>query len=353
MEKITSPEKIFLIHGNQELLIKETSNNLIDQILEDRERDLCLERFNMEEIIKLSGISKKNSVDDFLISIETFPMLSNVKVILIDNFELIKIPKGSNDNPSINKLIQSLTNVMKNLPDYLWFIFLSKATKEKDFNKNIYQLIKKNWRIKKFVTYDNSSPNSWVLQRAKTKGLKMSHETAQLFIDIVGNDLSDLNHELEKMSILFSKEDFSEDHIRRNIRGHKNFSIFRMTEALSNKELLPAVEVLDNQLKTNPYDHVRIFAVIVMQFRKLINIKIMSTQSINNTDILSKISLPPFLGKQLIKQASNFTIYELTNIYLELALVCLRVLIPKAGLPHGVTGLVRPIGDRPSPPPCG
>lgn len=29
------------------------------------------------------------------------------------------------------------------------------------------------------------------------------------------------------------------------------------------------------------------------------------------------------------------------------------VLTPRAFLPHGVTGLLRPIGVRPSPPPCG
>jgi hypothetical protein len=40
-------------------------------------------------------------------------------------------------------------------------------------------------------------------------------------------------------------------------------------------------------------------------------------------------------------------------MYFELALVDFLVLIPKAGLPQGVTGLARPIGDRPSPPPWG
>ena len=34
-------------------------------------------------------------------------------------------------------------------------------------------------------------------------------------------------------------------------------------------------------------------------------------------------------------------------------LVWLLVLIPNAGLPQGVTGFGRPIGDLPSPPPCG
>jgi len=40
-------------------------------------------------------------------------------------------------------------------------------------------------------------------------------------------------------------------------------------------------------------------------------------------------------------------------MYLLLAFVLFLVLIPKAGLPQGVTGFGRPIGDLPSPPPCG
>ena len=325
MNKIKSPEKICLIHGNQQLLIEETCKSIIDQILEDREQDWCLERFNVEEIIKLSGISENKSIDEFFISIETLPMLSDIKIILIENFDLIKKTNKKIEDSSNTRLYESIKNIIKNPPDCFWFIFISKAIKESDFNKKLYQLIKDYWRINKFVSYENNSPTKWLLQRAKIKGLTMSFETAQLFIDVVGNDLSDLNNELEKMSLIFSDTDVSEELIKKNIRGHKNFSIFRMTESLSNKDLLPALEILDNQFKTTPNEHVRIFAVIVMQFRRLITIKSFTKKSCTETEILNKISLPPFLGKQLLKQANNFSNAELENIYLELANLDLRI----------------------------
>ena len=138
MNKIKHPEKISLIHGNQQLLIEETYNTLIDQILEGRERDWCLERFNVEEMNKLSVIPENNRIDDFFISIETLPMLSDVKVILIENFDLIKKTNKKSDNPSVNQLFDSIVNLIKNPPDCLWFIFLSKAIKERDFSKRRY-----------------------------------------------------------------------------------------------------------------------------------------------------------------------------------------------------------------------
>src|SRR5947207_15656261 len=39
-------------------------------------------------------------------------------------------------------------------------------------------------------------------------------------------------------------------------------------------------------------------------------------------------------------------------IYLSVALLR-RVFAPRAGLPHGLIGVLRPMGDLPSPPPCG
>ena len=49
MNKNFFPKKISLIYGNQELLIKETYESLIDQILTDRQNDFCVEKFDLEK----------------------------------------------------------------------------------------------------------------------------------------------------------------------------------------------------------------------------------------------------------------------------------------------------------------
>ena len=98
-----------------------------------------------------------------------------------------------------------------------------------------------------------------------------------------------------------------------------------MTESLSRKELLPALEILDQQLQTTPREHVRLFALIVMQYRRLLFIHSMFGQFYKESEIIGKISFPPFLSKQVVAQARNFTIEEVQNIYAELANLDLRV----------------------------
>ena len=317
--------KICLIYGNQQLLVEETTNSLIDQRLEGREHEWSLERFNAQEMLKSTGDSGKNSIDDFLISCETLPMLTDRKVIQLDNFELIKKAVKKNDSSSASRLFEAVENIINNPPDSLWFIFTSPAMREQDFSKPLFRGIKQSGRIQKFVAYDNSSPFNWVIQRAEKKGLPLSADVARLMINIVGNDLTDLDHELEKLSLYLSGAPITEDLIKEHIRGHKHFSVFRMTEALSRKELLPALEILDQQLQTAPREHVRLFALIIMQFRRLLIIHSMLSQFKKETEILAKISLPPFLGKQVLAQARNFSNHEMQNIYAELANLDLRV----------------------------
>ena len=319
------PHKVCLIHGNQQLLVEETADTLIEQRLDWREQEWNLERFNAQEILKTSGKSGINRIDDFLISCETLPMLTDRKVIRIDNFELIKKVVNKSERSPAKLLFEELEKIVNNPPESLWFVFTSPAIREKDFSKPLYRSIKQNGRIQKFVAYDNSTPYNWVIQRGEQKGLPLTVDVARLLINIVGNDLTDLDHELEKLSLYLSGKTVSEEMIKEHIRGHKHFSVFRMTEALSRKELLPALEILDHQLQSAPREHVRLFALIITQFRRLLFIHSMFEQFYKESEIIGKISLPPFLSKQVLAQARNFTSEELQNIYTELSKLDLRV----------------------------
>ncbi|MEC9068879.1 MAG: hypothetical protein VYC02_02365, partial [SAR324 cluster bacterium] len=165
------PHKICLIYGNQQLLVEETTNNLIEERLEDREREWSLERFNAREMLKPNAEPERNSIDNFLISCETSPMLTDRKVIQLDNFELIKKAVKTNDNKPLSKLFVALSNILNNLPESLWFVFTSSAMREQDFSKPLIRSIKQNGRIQKFVAYDDSSPFNWVVQRGEKKGV--------------------------------------------------------------------------------------------------------------------------------------------------------------------------------------
>ena len=83
--------KLCLIYGNQKLLVDETVDSIIKERLKGRPYEWALERFYSDELIKNKGEAGKQNIEELLISYETLPMLTDRKVIRIDNFELVKI----------------------------------------------------------------------------------------------------------------------------------------------------------------------------------------------------------------------------------------------------------------------
>ncbi|MBG55778.1 MAG: DNA polymerase III subunit delta [Deltaproteobacteria bacterium] len=317
--------KLYLVYGNQKLLIKEKVYSIIEDILKDRQHDWGLERFYSEELLKNTEGSERQNIEDLIIACEILPMLTDRKVVWIDNFEMVKKNKNNLENNNKNILYQTVEKIIKNPPESIWFIFTSAATREQDFSKSLFQSIKKKGVINKFTTYENYNPLNWVIERAGAKGIPLSANYGSLLIDIIGTDLIELDHELEKLSLFLSGEKISDDMIKEHIRGHKQFSVFRMTDALSRKELLPALEILDQQLQLKPREHLRLFSLIIIQFRRLMKIHSMINQFYKESEIINKISLPTFLSKQVLIQARNFTSLELQNIYRELAKLDLRI----------------------------
>ncbi len=89
--------------------------------------------------------------------------------------------------------------------------------------------------------------------------------------------------------------------------------------------MLPALEILNQQLEMTPREHVRIFSLIITQFRRLLSIHSMLEQFHKESEILNKIPLPLFLSKQVLEQARNFSSIELQNIYREIGKLDLRI----------------------------
>ena len=75
--------KLCLIYGNQQLLVEETVDSIIEDRLKGRQHEWALERFNSHELLKSTGDSGRQNVDDLLISCETLPMLTDLSLIHI------------------------------------------------------------------------------------------------------------------------------------------------------------------------------------------------------------------------------------------------------------------------------
>ena len=316
--------QVFLFYGNQNLLIDEQVLEVTNKILPSDTRDLGFQRFNIEEIMKRS--ENEGQISELIQSLESLPFLEESKVLRLDNIERIKVPKSQSDKSMEVRLFHAIINFLNSPLEKTFLVLCSQVTRENDLSKTLLNTCKKTGIVRKFIAYDNDQPIEWTRKRALSKGLKIPENVVIELIQSVGNNLNDLDHELEKLHLLIGDDSVVEtNQIRKLVKSHKHYSIYALSESISKKELTQSLEFLETHLKENPKDGVKLFGVLTSQVRRLLLVKYFLNERLSETEIFSKLRLHPFLGRQLLRNTKGFTLTELENIQAHLAEIDLRI----------------------------
>ena len=91
--------------------------------------------------------------------------------------------------------------------------------------------------------YDNELPE-WVKSQVHTKGFTISNKALYLLIDHIGNDLSRMNNEIEKVALnLEGRKEITEDDIEQFVGISKEYNVFELQDALAKKDLYKAIRI--------------------------------------------------------------------------------------------------------------
>lgn len=99
--------------------------------------------------------------------------------------------------------------------------------------------------------YESQLPE-WTQQTVASRGLSINHNALLLLVDHIGNDLSRLKNEIEKISINLNKrKTITEDDIENFVGVSKEFNVFELQDAISQKNLPKAVRIIQ-YFQSNP-----------------------------------------------------------------------------------------------------
>ncbi len=92
--------------------------------------------------------------------------------------------------------------------------------------------------------YDNQLPE-WVSQMVGQHGLTINQKSQALLVDHIGNDLSRLRNEVEKLSVnLKGRKNITEEDIEAFIGVSKEFNVFELQDAIAQKNLAKAIRII-------------------------------------------------------------------------------------------------------------
>jgi DNA polymerase-3 subunit delta len=156
---------------------------------------------------------------------------------------------------------------------------------------------------------------NWIIKRAKKHGGEIDRVAANRLAAMIGSDLRRIDQELEKLiTYVNAQRSVNEKDVLLLVTDSGLSNIFDMVDALgrrdgkkASRELHLLIDQGDNPLG--------LLAMIVRQFRLLIQVKELSEKPLPPDAIAKELKLHPFVVKKIGEQARNFSLPQLETIY--------------------------------------
>src|ERR1051326_3346426 len=166
--------------------------------------------------------------------------------------------------------------------------------------------------------YDNQLPE-WTEELVQAKEHAISQKALMLLVDHIGNDLSRIENEIDKILInLSNRKTITEEDVEKYVGVSKDFNVFELQAALATKNLPKAVQIIQ-YFEANP--KVAPMQLILPSLYSFFS-KVFMIYGLNTRDektAAASLSIHPFFIKDYLKASSIYSYPEVERLILLLS----------------------------------
>lgn len=186
-----------------------------------------------------------------------------------------------------------------------------------DRRQKNWQTISKLCHVAEFkVPYPEKIP-AWIESRCKNYKRKIDPEASRFLFDCVGNNLGELDSELNKLDIFIEKGKKITINDIKEIIGSRAENVFKWINAIVEKNPAEALKTIEN-LMENEDSPVMPLTLLAKHFYSLLKIKMYQKEKMKEEEIAEKLGLNHFyyfIKLGFGKQAMRFTLQEIEEFF--------------------------------------
>ncbi len=274
---------VYVLHGDEAYYIDEISDAIQEHALEEHERD-----FNQSIVY-----GKEADLLTLISDLRSYPLMSERRLLILkeaQDFKLLEELNAYIENPLSStvlvichkyKAIDARKKLLKSAAK-VGVIFKSDKVKE-------YQLV------------------DWTLNMVKAKGFGITSKANMLLVESLGNDLSRIVNEINKLAIFIEPgTTINEVHIEENIGISKDYNIYELANAVAVKDYLKAMKIVnyfDQNLK--PGDFIPIYSSLFKFFTQIMRIHFLPNKS--QEAVARALQIHPFVANGLLSSKNNYS----------------------------------------------
>ena len=275
---------VYLLHGDEPFYIDKLVDIAANKIIADSERD-----FNQSILY-----ARDTSPGSVLDAVTRLPLMAEKQLVILK--EAQEWSKSSQ--------WEELENYFEK-PSPTTVLVIAYKYKKFDKRSRIYKILSKTAGIVESESIKDYKIPEWIREHVKSQGFMITDKAVSLIEESVGNDLSRIANELDKLAIVIKKgEQINEKHIETHIGVSKDYNVFELVNAVLEGNGVKAQKIVNYFAQNPKATHITVvLANLHTLYQRLFRAHFARS---NDADGLARqLKIHPFPAKQLLVHKSK------------------------------------------------
>ncbi len=286
---------IYFLMGEEPYFIDKISEYIEQNILSEEEKG-----FNQSILY-----GRDVTIEDIIATAKRYPMMAERQVVIV---------KEAQD---LSKTIDKIENYAENPMPSTVLVFCYKY-KTLDKRKKVTKTLAKNGLLFESKKLYENQVGQWITRILKSKNFTIEPKANAMLVEFLGNDLSKINNELEKLQIILKQGSLiTAKDIEINIGFSKDYNTFELQNAIGTKNQLKAYQIahyFSESPKENPM--VVTTSLLFGFFIKLL--KYHGLKDHNPKNVANSLGINPFFVKDYEIALKNYPMKKVSQIITKL-----------------------------------
>jgi DNA polymerase-3 subunit delta len=282
---------IYFLMGEEPYYIDKLSDYIEQNVLSEEEKG-----FNQTVLY-----GRDVEVEDIISTCKRYPMMADYQVVIV---------KEAQD---LSRTIAKLETYVLN-PTPTTILVICYKYKSLDKRTTLSKVLPKHgllFESKKL--YDTALPQ-WLKRVLSGKNLNIEPKASAMLIEFLGNDLSKIANEIDKLAIILPPgSTITPESIEKNIGFSKDFNIFEFQKAIGQKNVVKSYSIA-YYFHENPKDHnvIAVTGILFSFFSKVLQYHGLKDKSPKN--VASALKISPFFLTDYDVALKNYPMRKVSQI---------------------------------------
>lgn len=282
---------VYFLMGEEPYYIDKISEFIENNVLTEEEKG-----FNQ---MVLYG--REVAIEEISDNAKRFPMMAERQVVIV---------KEAQD---LSRTIEKLVSYVEN-PQLSTILVICYKYKTIDKRKKLYKAIQKNGLIYESKKLYENQVADWIRRVLSGKNYKIDTKAALMLVEFLGNDLSKISNELEKLMVVLPiNSTITPKDIEENIGISKDYNNFELRKAIGERNVLSSNKIINyfsqNQ-KANPI--VVTISLLNSFFTQILIYHSLKDKSKNSVARALKVN--PYFVSDYVTAAKNYPMRKVSQV---------------------------------------